>query len=245
MVAEDRRVIVTGAASGIGAATIERLTHSGTSVFAVDVNAERLDAVAGAFGVASLAVDLTTSDAAEAVVRAASTTGPPAALCNVAGVLDRFMPVGELTDEVWERVFAVNVTAPMRLMRAVIPSMMSAGGGVIVNVASIAGFAGGRAGAAYTASKHAIVGLTRNTAAMYRGDGIRCVAVAPGGVETGMEAGGTVSEHGRGKLPSPTDVGIERARPDEIAAVIEFLLSDAAGQIAGSVVVADGGWTSV
>src|SRR5690606_38225595 len=110
----------------------------------------------------------------------------------------------------------------MRLMRASIPVMLATGGGVIVNVASIAGLAGGRAGAAYTASKHALVGLTRNTSAMYRRERLRCVALAPGGVATGIGAGGEASEFGRSMLSSPVADGIERAQPDDIAAVIEF-----------------------
>ena len=98
------------------------------------------------------------------------------------------MPAHELTDELWERVLAVNVTGPMRAIRKALPIMMEKGGGSIINVASVGGLRGSRAGAAYTASKHAIVGLTKNVGFQYATQGIRCNAIAPGRVETNIGA---------------------------------------------------------
>lgn len=94
--------------------------------------------------------------------------------------------VGEVDDATWDRVFAVNVTAMMRLCRAALPVMLANGLGSIVNIASEGGLRGSAAGVAYTASKHAVIGLTTSTAAFCRSQGIRCNAVAPGGVHTNI-----------------------------------------------------------
>jgi NAD(P)-dependent dehydrogenase (short-subunit alcohol dehydrogenase family) len=123
--------------------------------------------------------------------------------------------------------------------------MLAAGRGVIVNIASIGGLAGGRAGAAYTASKHGVIGLTRNIAATYGADGIRCVAVAPGGVNTGIPLGSEPSERGFATLNRTLPANPRIAEPDEIASVVLFLASDEASFVNGTVVVAAGGWLAV
>ena len=101
--------------------------------------------------------------------------------------LYELLPAGEVSDEIWDRVISTNLTAPMRGIRAVIPVFEKQGGGVIVNTASIAGFTGARGGgAAYVASKHGLIGLTKNVAFNYKDKNIRCNAVAPGRVETNL-----------------------------------------------------------
>jgi NAD(P)-dependent dehydrogenase (short-subunit alcohol dehydrogenase family) len=129
--------------------------------------------------------DVVTSDGVAAV--AASAGGRVDALANVAGIMDGFLPPAEIDDQTWERVFAVNVTSMMRLTRAVLPIMLEAGGGAIVNVSSEASLRGSAAGVAYTASKHAVNGLTKSTAFFYQSRGIRANAVVPGGVITNIE----------------------------------------------------------
>ena len=94
------------------------------------------------------------------------------ALANVAGIMDAFLPPAEVDDATWERVFAVNVTAVMRLTRAVLPMMLAAGGGSIVNVSSEASLRASASGVAYTASKHAVNGITKSTAVFYKGNGV-------------------------------------------------------------------------
>lgn len=111
-----------------------------------------------------VAGDISTEETVAGVVTAAG--GRVDALANVAGSMDKFAPIHDVDDETWDRVFRINVTALMRLTRAVVPLMLDAGIGSVVNVASEAGLRGPAAGAAYTASKHAVVGLTRNSAVM-------------------------------------------------------------------------------
>ena len=167
-----RTAIVTGAGSGIGRATAVRLAREGARVVAADLAPDRLEQLAGEFpdlDLVPVAGDIATEEGVQAVVAAAG--GRVDALANVAGIMDSFLPPAEVDDATWERVFAVNVTAAMRLTRAVLPLMLEAGGGV-----------------AYTASKHAVNGLTKSTAVFYKGNGIRANAVAPGPVATNIEA---------------------------------------------------------
>jgi len=107
-------------------------------------------------------------------------------LCNNAGVMDYMQGVGELSDDIWRRVLSINLDGPMFTCRRAVRYMLTHGGGSIINVGSTASLHGGAAGAAYTASKHALVGLTRSTAWMYAKKGIRCNAICPGGTATNI-----------------------------------------------------------
>ena len=241
-----RVAIVTGAAHGMGAAITRRLAEEGARVVAVDVNEEGLAGYASNPDVEPVAVDLTMpSSAIRAVTAAQERFGRLDILVNNAGIMDAFVPVAEVSDELWARVLAVNVTAPMMLMRAAIPRLLETGGGAIVNISSIGGITGGRAGAAYTASKHALIGLTRNTAANYGKDGIRCNVVCPGAVETGMEVGGELSGRGFATLNATLQANPRQAQPEELAALVAFLASEESSSMNGAVVVADGGWTAL
>ena len=236
---DGKTIIVTGAASGIGKATASRIAREGGRVIAADISAEKLDALKAEFpGVITVAGDLTKQDAIDAVI-AAAVDG----LANVAGINDDFSPAGETPDAVWDRVIAINLTAPFKLMRAVLPLMEAAGAGSILNVSSEAGLRGNASGNAYTASKHGIIGVTKSAAFMYGPKGIRVNSVAPGGVATGIPMPPNMSEVGSARL-APFQQAIPTvATAEHLAASITFLLSDDAVNINGAIVASDGGWS--
>lgn len=238
-------VIVTGAGSGIGRATALRICAEGGRVIASDVDAERLTALVAE----NPGADLVTvaGDASDpAVVEAiAAAAGPEVyGLVNNAGIMDTFQPIGEVDDAVWDRVFAVNVDAVMRLSRAVVPAMLASGRGSVVNVASEASLRGSGAGVAYTASKHAVVGITKSSAVMYARKGIRFNAIAPGAVATNIVAnfasalGGEVLGPLLGIIPA-------MGQPDQLAAAICFVLSPEADFVNGAVLPVDAGWSAI
>ncbi|WP_402461596.1 SDR family NAD(P)-dependent oxidoreductase [Isoptericola aurantiacus] len=245
----DQTVVVTGAASGIGRATASRVAREGGRVVAVDMSAGGLDELAAELAgalpegasIVPVVANITDDAAITAIVEAAG--GPIHALANVAGVMDRFAPVHTLDDATWERAFAVNVTGTMKLMRAVVPGMLEAAEGRVVNVTSEAGLRGSAAGAAYTASKHAVVGLTKNSAYMYLNTGVRVNAVAPGGVLTGMQPT-DVDPFGMGRVQAGMGVMADIAMPEQLAATITFLLSTDSTNINGQILASDGGWSA-
>lgn len=240
-----KHAIVTGAANGIGLATALRLAAEGAHVVGLDANPQAIEQARPQLGdaVELLQADITNADDVARVVQAAGDRVD--ILANVAGIMDHFVPLGELDDELWDRVLAVNLTGPMRLSRAVLPAMVAQGGGAIVTVASEASLRAGASGAAYTASKHGVLGLVRSIAFFYGPKGVRSNAVLPGPVETAI-----------GATAMPTSQwAIERAgvalasmppvaKPDQVAAVISWLASDEASNVNGAVVTSDGGWST-
>lgn len=241
-----KTAIVTGAASGIGRATVVRLVGEGARVIGCDVVEDDLDEIAqlGQAGTAELLrADVTATADVERVVAAAD--GSIDILANVAGIMDHFLPLGEVDDDTWNRVLAVNLTGVMRLTRAVLPTMQEAGKGAVVTVASEAALGAGAAGVAYTASKHGVIGLVRHVAFFYAASGIRSNAVLPGGVDTGIGATAEprspwVMERAQLKMATMGPV----AQPDQIAAVISWLASDEASNVNGALVTSDGGWSA-
>jgi NAD(P)-dependent dehydrogenase (short-subunit alcohol dehydrogenase family) len=242
---EGQTAIVTGAGSGIGRATAVRLVGEGAVVVATDVVEDRLAALAEELGkdkVRTVPGDIALEEIAQALVAAAA--GKIDVLANVAGIADRFIPVGELDDAMWDKVLAVNLTAVMRLTRAVLPVMLAAGRGSIVNVGSEAGVRGCCAGAAYTASKHALIGLTRSTAFIYSPQGIRANVVVPGVVTTSMEAPWG-SALGRARIePMLAATAPAAATSEQLAAAICWLASDDSANVNGIVLPSDGGWAA-
>lgn len=235
-------VVVTGAASGIGKAVASRIVREGGRVIAVDLSADGLTALAADLGEALVPVtaDITAPASADAVLAAAG--GRVDALANVAGVMDNDAAVHEVDDTTWERVLRVNVEGPMRLMRAVVPGMLAAGGGRIVNIVSEAALRGSAAGAAYTTSKHALVGLTMSSAYQYAGTGVQVNAVAPGAVATGIPVP-AAAPYGSARTAKMRVAIPGLALAEELAASITFLLSKDAVNINGAVLPSDGGWS--
>lgn len=243
---DGQNVIVTGAASGIGLATALRVALEGGRVIASDLSGEGLDKlVAGhsELDIVPVPGDISSEDVVRQVVAAAG--GRVDALANVAGIMDSFQPVHELDDETWHRVLDINLTSMMRLMRAAVPLMLDAGYGSIVNVSSEAGLRGSAAGAAYTVSKHAVIGLTRSSAVLYGRRGIRVNAVAPGGTRTNIHAE-FKSQLAAEVLGPFMQVNVPPiAEAGELAAGITFLLSRDGSNINGVVLASDNGWNAI
>jgi NAD(P)-dependent dehydrogenase (short-subunit alcohol dehydrogenase family) len=243
-------VIVTGAASGIGRAVASRVAREGGRVIAADISKEKLDELATSMNgalptgaeIVAVAGDISNEDDVAQIIRAAGDRVH--ALANVAGIMDDMSAIHEVSDELWARVMRVNVEGTMRLTRAVVPGMLEAKQGRIVNVASEAGLRGSAAGVAYTASKHAVIGMTKSTAVMYAKSGIRTNAVAPGGVATGIHVpgqaalGAPVLGTYQSNIPS-------LAMAEELAASITFLLSKDSVNLNGAIIASDGGWSAV
>lgn len=246
-----RSVIVTGAGSGIGRATALAFAAEGARVVVADLNADGAATTvkeieeAGGTAVAVIG-DLSEQTVVDEVV--ATTVerfGGVDALINNAGIMDSMSAAADVSDAEWERVIRINLTAPFLLTRAVLPHMLEAGKGAIVSTASEAGLRGSAAGTAYTASKHGIVGLTKSLAVMYRNQGIRANAIAPGGTRTGMVPAVDQEAHGPSVLfPYMGNIG-RVAEPEEQAAAIVFLASDAASNINGVILAVDNGWSAV
>lgn len=240
---EGKMAIVTGAASGIGLATLKRIVSEGGTVVAVDISEERLNAVAAAAPegtVIPVVGDITNDDDVDRIVAAA---GPRVdCLANVAGIMDGMMPLHEVENDLWERVMAVNVTGAFKLSRAVIRIMMEQEHGSIVNVASQAALRGNAAGTAYGTSKHALVGMTKSEAFLYGPLGIRINAIAPGGTATGIE-GNFRSDFARERMAPFLALLPPVTTADTQAAAIAWLLSDDAANINGIIMPTDGGWS--
>jgi threonine dehydrogenase-like Zn-dependent dehydrogenase len=162
-----KTVIVTGAGSGIGRATASRVAREGGRVIAVDISQERLHEFESSLpdaDITTVIADITEDGGVKKIVEAAGETID--ALANVAGIMDNMTPLHEMSDAIWNRVMAVNVVGMMKLSRAVLPKMLAKNKGSILNVGSEASLRGSAAGAAYTASKHAVVGLSKSMAFM-------------------------------------------------------------------------------
>jgi len=241
---ESKRFVVTGAASGIGRA-IATLAHAdGAELTAVDVDAAGLEALASELGGQRLeARELDLRDGA-AVDAAGAEFGAVDVLVNNAGISDQFTPTAETSDELWDRVLAVNLFAAFRLSRAVLAGMVERGGGAIVNTASVAAISGGAGGAAYTVSKHGLLGLTRAMATEYGPQGVRVNAVLPGAIRTPMTSSPEALVEGVDAAIEATTAG-RWAEPEEVAKVALFLASEEASFVHGSAYKVDGGWTLV
>ena len=245
--------IVTGAASGIGKAIALLFAKEGSKVIAADRNAERLDilrkeALEEGLVIDTLLTDMSSEDDIEHMVNTAvEKHGTLDILVNNAGIMDSFEPVAELSNTVWEKVMRINVEGVFKSMRAAMRIYLPKNEGIIINIASVGGLQGARAGAAYTASKFAVVGLTKNTGYLYAKTGIRCNAIAPGAVQTNI--GETIDYSKMTPLVNDRIMSGMVLNPRtgdslEIAKAALFLASDASSFVNGQVLVVDGGWTA-
>ncbi len=250
---EDKVTVITGAGSGMGRAMAGLFSAEGARILAADWNTESLDQVVAEVRAAGGEITGVQGNVAEQadceriIDEAVAAYGGVDVLCNNAGVMDLFQGVASLEDTVWERVMGINVNGPMFLTRKVVPIMIARGGGSIVNTASAASIGGGASGAAYTVSKHALVGLTRSTAWTYAPQGIRCNAMACGGVETNIMQSvdpSKLDQAGAARYGAYQALIPAMLKPEEIAELALYLASDAARHVNGAIIPIDGGWTS-
>ena len=246
----DKVAIVTGGGSGIGEATAKELAAHGVKVVVTDIKLEAAQRVVKEITAAqgeAVAIQGDTAqaeDSRKAVEFALETYGKLNYAFNNAGIGGPAAPTGELDLDGWNTVVGINLNGVAFGLRYQIPAILKSGAadGAIVNMASIHGTVAAPGNSAYTATKHAVVGLTKNAAAEYGPAGLRINAVGPGYIDTPLLAGapaevkeGLIAKHPLGRL----------GRPEEIAKVVRFLLSDDASFVSGAYYLIDGGYTAV
>lgn len=247
-----KSVVVTGASSGMGKSIALAFAAEGATVIAVARRKERLEEIAKEAQkmegrIVPFPGDVSLKEINETMIDLAiKECGHIDVLVNNAGIVDEFMPIGEVSDELWNKVMTLNVNGPMYAMRKAVNEMLKQeNGGNIINIASIGGLRGCKAGVTYTASKFALVGMTENTACMYANKKIRCNAICPGGVNTEVTVNlKQPSALGMERVMAGMDRAIRQADPSEIAAVALFLASDEASFITGAAIPVDGGLIS-
>ncbi|MEC9433205.1 MAG: SDR family NAD(P)-dependent oxidoreductase [Pseudomonadota bacterium] len=237
--------LVTGAGTGIGRATARRLAAMGAPVALTDIDGQAADAVArelraaGAEACAMRADAADPDDHAAAVAMAVESFGSLKLAVNNAGVGSQRATVADTSLEAWNAILAVNLTGVFLGMRAQIPAILDAGGGAVVNLASVLGRAARANASAYVAAKHGVIGLTAAAAVEYSAQGVRVNAVCPGFIRTNMtahlEQAALVPLHPIGRL----------GEPEEMAEVIAFLLSPRASFVTGAAYPADGGFLAL
>jgi NAD(P)-dependent dehydrogenase (short-subunit alcohol dehydrogenase family) len=248
---KDKVAVITGGGSGIGRAMVLLFAAEGAKVVAGEWKPDSLDEVVAAVKkekgeITGVRGNVAVRAEAEALVdTAVKTYGKLDIVCNCAGVMDMNQGVGEVEDETWERLITINLNGPMFVSRRAIKVMLPQKSGSIINISSMAGIGGGPSGVAYAASKHALVGLTLNTAWIYAKQGIRCNAICPGGVLTKI-----MTSVDADKM---REVGSKRAlefvammpaimQPIEIARMGLFLASDESKYVNGAIIPVDAGW---
>lgn len=247
---ENKVIVVTGASAGMGEAIVTRFVQEGAKVVAVARRQERLEALAASLKDAPGAVAVCPGDIGDPatsekmVDMAVQTFGRLDMLINCAGIMDDNTAVGDVSDEMLDQLLRVNTCGPIYAMRKAVRVFLAQGeGGNILNITSV-GAVHQTAGVAYCASKGALASATKNTAFMYMEDGIRCNAIAPGGVVTEIPlVMPTPNEFGFGRTSALLTHSPELGMPEDIAEVALFLASDESKFVNGTTITCDGGWT--
>ncbi|RRK10112.1 3-oxoacyl-ACP reductase [Lactiplantibacillus garii] len=239
---KDQTVLVTGAASGIGLAQTRAFLTQGARVIAIDQHPLPTD-VATLATVSGQLADVRDAAGLHAAIEAGVTAlGVPDVVCNTAGKLDAYQPTLAIDVATWRDVLATDLTSQFLVTNQVLPAMLDRGHGVFVNMASIAGLVGGGGGAAYTAAKHAVIGYTKQLDLDYAARGIRANCIAPGAIDTPMNAADFAGDGKLAKWVAAETPAKRWARPEEVADLTLFLASQHADYVHGTVVPIDGGW---
>lgn len=243
-----KTAIVTGASSGIGRAMARHFSAEGATIAAIGRSDDSLAEWRDVDNALVIRADITHADDVKRIVETTEGHfGKIDILCNVAGINDLCYPLDETSDERWDEVLDLDLKAPFRLCRQVIPVMVRQGGGAILNIGSYAALRGNH-GPSYSAAKHGLTGLSMSIAVAYANKGVRCNVINPGGVKTdiGQHSGGDYHPAGLqmfldicGKFPVRWICD-----PEEIAPVALFLCSDEAKHINGAIVAVDGGMSA-
>jgi NAD(P)-dependent dehydrogenase (short-subunit alcohol dehydrogenase family) len=244
---KNRTAIVTGAASGIGRAVALDYARGGANVVVSDIaedgGNETVRLIQSAYpdaGAVFVRADTSRPEDHETLVKAATDRfGVIHIACNNAGIGGEIAPVGEMSVEGWRKVIEINLSGVFYAMRAQIPRMLEAGGGAIVNMASILGQVGQEGSAAYVAAKHGVVGLTKSAALEYAARGIRINAVGPAYIDTPLLSG--LPDETRNALVGLHPIG-RLGRAEEVAAMVTWLSSDRASFVTGNYYPVDGGY---
>jgi len=250
---ENKVAIVTGAGAGMGKAIAMLFAQQGAKVVAGDINPIRLDELAkevkSAGGeintvVANMSIE---ADIDNLINTAVFTYGTLDILVNNAGIMDHFQPVGEVENSMLEKVMKVNFEGPFKAMRSAVKIFLEKGKGNIINVCSIGGLKGGAAGAVYTSSKHALVGLTKSTGYLYSKSGIRCNGIAPGAVNTSISETidmTKITPLVNDRIMTGLALNPRAGEASEIAQAALFLASDDSSFVNAEILTVDGGWSA-
>ncbi|MFJ7746678.1 SDR family NAD(P)-dependent oxidoreductase [Peribacillus sp. NPDC097295] len=240
---KDKVAIITGAASGMGQGEAIRFAKEGAKVVVADLNLEGAQSVAEeikAMGGEAIAVEVNvmkTEDILNCVKVTEDTFGPVDVLVNNAGVFDKYAKSLDTTLNQWNFFLNINLTSVFEFSNAVLPSMIERGTGSIVNIASVAGLVAGKGGAAYTATKHGVIGYTKHLSSEYARYGIKINAICPGTIETPLVKD-VLAGISKDLVPTRSFGQVE-----EVADLAVFLASDEAKFISGTAVPIDGGFT--
>lgn len=237
---QNKVVIVTGGASGMGYEEAKLFVEKGARVAIFDINGEGAEKTAAEFGngTIGLKADLTNPDDIKAAIeKTVATFGEIDVLVNNAGVFDKYLPSLETSRDTWNKFIALNLTSVFDMCNAVLPKMIEKKSGNIVNIASVAGIVAGKGGAAYTATKHAVIGYTKHLVSEYAKYGIRINAVCPGTIETPL------TKDVLANIPKDLVPARRFGQAKEVAELVAFLADEQAGFVNGATIVADGGFT--
>lgn len=240
---DEKVVLVTGAASGMGVSEAKAFAQAGAKVVVADVNAEGAKQIAKEIAdeggeAIGIGVDLTDAEQLKSMVDDINAHyGKIDVLINNAGVFDKYATLLDTSDELWDMIYNINIKAVFRLTKLVLPQMIERGNGAIVNIASIAGLVANKGGAAYTSSKHAVIGLTKHLSSTYAKDGIKINAICPGTIVTPLIKDVVAN------IPKDNVPMLRFGTPEEVAELAMFLASDEAAFMNGAIVPIDGGYT--